>query len=58
MWRRTGVQAWDSEGTLIGKFFFNGTVPETIFTNSGRLILNEQRIYLVKIKAQGFGLIA
>jgi len=53
-----GVQVWNSEGTLIGKLFFNSTVPEMIFTNSGLLILNEQWIYLVNIKAKGIDLTA
>ena len=51
-----GVQVWNSRGTLIGKFFFNSTAAQMIFTNSGLLILNEQWIYLVNIKAQGIDL--
>ena len=53
-----GVQVWNSEGTLIGKFFFNSKVAQMIFTQSGLLILNEQWIYLVNIKAQGIDLTA
>ena len=53
-----GVQVWNSEGTLIGKFFFNSTVAQMIFTQSGLLVLNEQWIYLVNIKAQGIDLTA
>ncbi|KAI9566142.1 calcium-dependent phosphotriesterase [Boletus coccyginus] len=53
-----GVHVWNSRGTLIGKFFFNSTAAQMIFTNSGLLILNEQWIYLVNIKAQGIDLTA
>ena len=48
-----GVQVWNSEGTLIGKFFFNSTTAQMIFTHSGLLILDLEWIYLVNIKAQG-----
>ena len=51
-----GIQVWNSEGTLIGKFFLNSTTPEMIFTNSGLLILHEERIYLANILAQGIDL--
>jgi gluconolactonase len=53
-----GIQVWNSEGTLIGKFFLNNTTAEMIFTNSGLLILDEERIYLVNILAQGIDLTA
>ena len=53
-----GTHVWNSEGTLIGKFFLNNTSPEMIFTKSGLLILNEERIYLANTRAQGFNLTA
>lgn len=51
-----GVHVWNSEGTLVGKFFINSTTAEMIFTKSGLLILNEEWIYLVDIQAQGIDL--
>ena len=51
-----GVHVWNPEGTLIGKFFINSTTPEMIFTKSGLLILDEERIYLANIQAQGIDL--
>jgi len=51
-----GTQVWNSEGTLIGKFFINSTSAEMIFTKSGLLILDEERIYLANIQAQGIDL--
>ncbi|KAI9568697.1 calcium-dependent phosphotriesterase [Boletus coccyginus] len=53
-----GVHVWNSEGTLIGKFFVNSTAAQMIFTNSGLLILDQEWIYLVNIKAQGTDLTA
>jgi len=53
-----GIHVWNSGGVLIGKVFFNNTIPEMIFTNSGLLILDEERIYLANIKAQGIDLTA
>ena len=52
-----GVNVWDSTGTLIGKFFLNSTTAQMVFTKSGLLILNEERIYLANIQAQGIDLI-
>ncbi|KAG6376793.1 hypothetical protein JVT61DRAFT_1817 [Boletus reticuloceps] len=53
-----GIHVWNSGGTLIGKFFINSTTHELIFTNSGLLILDEERIYLANVKAQGIDLSA
>ena len=53
-----GTQVWNSEGTLIGKFFLNSTSAEMIFTKSGLLILAEEKIYLANIRAQGIDLAA
>ena len=53
-----GVQVWNSEGTLIGKFFLNSTTHEMMFTKSGLLIFNEERIYLANVQAQGVDLAA
>ncbi|KAF9223171.1 calcium-dependent phosphotriesterase [Gyrodon lividus] len=52
-----GTHVWNSEGTLIGKFFLNSTSAEMIFTKSGLVILNEEAIYLANIQAQGANLI-
>ena len=53
-----GTHVWNPEGTLIGKFFLNSTTAEMIFTKSGLLILDEERIYLADIQAQGIDLAA
>ncbi|KAF8554487.1 calcium-dependent phosphotriesterase [Imleria badia] len=53
-----GVHVWNPQGTLIGKFFINSTTPELMFTNSGLLIFDEERILLANIKAQGINLTA
>ncbi|EPQ51631.1 D-lactonohydrolase-like protein [Gloeophyllum trabeum ATCC 11539] len=52
-----GIQVWNSEGTLIGKFFLNSTSANMIFAGPGRLvILDETTIYLARIQAQGIDL--
>ena len=53
-----GTHVWNSEGTLIGKFFLNSTTAEMMFTKSGLLILDEETIYLANIQAQGIDLAA
>ena len=53
-----GTHVWNSGGVLIGKFYINNTTPGTIFTGSGLLIFDEERIYLANIKAQGIDLTA
>ncbi|KAH0828660.1 hypothetical protein J3R83DRAFT_3022 [Lanmaoa asiatica] len=53
-----GTHVWNSEGTLIGKFFLNGISAEMVFTKSGLLILAEEKIYLANIQAQGIDLAA
>lgn len=52
-----GTHVWNSEGTLIGKFYLNSTTAEMIFTKSGLVILDEEVIYLANIQAQGVSLI-
>ncbi|KAG9311270.1 calcium-dependent phosphotriesterase [Chiua virens] len=52
-----GVQVWNSNGTLIGKFFIDTTVAEMIFTKSGLLIFAEEYIYLANIEAEGIDLV-
>ncbi|EJD47003.1 calcium-dependent phosphotriesterase [Auricularia subglabra TFB-10046 SS5] len=52
-----GVQVWNSEGTLLGKFFLNTTSANLVFVGDGRLaILAETAIYLVHLAAKGFSL--
>lgn len=51
-----GTHVWNSEGTLIGKFYLNSTTAEMMFTKSGLLILDEEKIYLANIQAQGIDL--
>jgi len=52
-----GVQVWDSEGTLLGKFFIGTTSANMVFAGKGRLvILGEHAIYLAEIAASGFNL--
>ncbi|KAH7915508.1 hypothetical protein BJ138DRAFT_1141478 [Hygrophoropsis aurantiaca] len=51
-----GTHVWNPEGTLIGKFFINSTTAEMMFTKSGLVILDEERMYLVDIVAQGMNL--
>ncbi|KAH0838809.1 hypothetical protein J3R83DRAFT_7210 [Lanmaoa asiatica] len=53
-----GTHVWNSEGTLIGKFFLNTISAEMMFTKSGLLILAEENIYLANIQAQGIDLAA
>lgn len=53
-----GTHVWDSEGTLIGKFFLNSPSANMVFTSSGLLILDEERIYLANIQAEGIDLAA
>lgn len=51
-----GVQVWNPDGDLIGKFFTNTTTPELMFTKSGLLIFCDETIYLADIQAQGIDL--
>ncbi|KAG1840388.1 calcium-dependent phosphotriesterase [Suillus subalutaceus] len=53
-----GIEVWNSEGTLIGKFFLNSTTAELIFTKSGLVILEETAMYLTNIQAHGMTLAA
>ncbi len=50
-------QTWNSEGTLLGKFFLGTTSANMVFAGKGRLvILAETKIFLAKIAAEGFDL--
>ncbi|KAG6370123.1 hypothetical protein JVT61DRAFT_12423 [Boletus reticuloceps] len=51
-----GTHVWNSQSTLIGKFFINSTSAEMIFTKSGLLILAEELVYLVNVQAHGIDL--
>ncbi|KII85411.1 hypothetical protein PLICRDRAFT_115744 [Plicaturopsis crispa FD-325 SS-3] len=52
-----GVQVWNPEGTLIGKFFLGTTSANMAFAGPGRLvILAETNVYLARIAANGFDL--
>ena len=45
-----GVQVWNAEGTLIGKFFLGSQSSNMIFAGKGRLVmLAETKIYLAYI---------
>lgn len=49
-----GVQVWNSEGTLLGKFFIATTSANMAFAGYGRLvILAETKVYLAKTAAKG-----
>ncbi|KAG9311271.1 hypothetical protein JVU11DRAFT_8357 [Chiua virens] len=52
-----GIQL-DTNGNVYSGFFLNSTSAEMIFTASGLLILDEERIYLANIQAQGIDLAA
>ncbi|KAJ2926444.1 hypothetical protein H1R20_g10650, partial [Candolleomyces eurysporus] len=48
-----GVNVWNSQGTLLGKFFINSTSANMAFAGDGRLvILAETKIFLAKIAAK------
>ncbi|KAK0199834.1 D-lactonohydrolase-like protein [Desarmillaria ectypa] len=52
-----GVQVWNNEGTLLGKFFLGMTSANMVFAGNGRLIiLAETRVFLAKIAAKGIPL--
>ncbi|KAG0705378.1 hypothetical protein DFH29DRAFT_1032103, partial [Suillus ampliporus] len=51
-----GTHVWNSEGTLIGKFFLNSTTAQMMFTKSGLVILDGTVMYLANIEAQGMNL--
>ena len=49
-----GVQVWNAQGTLLGKFFLGTTSANMVFAGTGRLvIMAETAIYLAEIAAQG-----
>lgn len=44
-----GVQVWNDEGTLLGKFFLGTTSANMVFAGPGKLvIMGETAIYLVE----------
>jgi gluconolactonase len=48
-----GVNVWNDEGTLIGKFFIGTTSANMIFAGDGRLvIMAETKIFVAKIAAK------
>ncbi|KAA1474220.1 D-lactonohydrolase-like protein [Dentipellis sp. KUC8613] len=52
-----GVQVWNSQGTLIGKFFLGTTSSNMAFAGKGRLVINaETNIFLAEIAAEGLDL--
>ncbi|KAG0697464.1 calcium-dependent phosphotriesterase [Suillus ampliporus] len=53
-----GINVWNVEGALIGKFYLNSTTAELMFTKSGLVILEETSMYLANIQAQGMTLAA
>ncbi|TFK35654.1 hypothetical protein BDQ12DRAFT_714524 [Crucibulum laeve] len=49
-----GVQVWNDEGTLLGKFFIGSSIANMIFAGDGNLvILANNRLFLAKISAKG-----
>ncbi|KAG6883719.1 hypothetical protein C0992_008006, partial [Termitomyces sp. T32_za158] len=49
-----GVQVWNDEGTLLGKFFLGMTSANLVFATDGRLvILAETKIFVADIAAKG-----
>ncbi|GLB41030.1 putative SMP-30/Gluconolaconase/LRE-like region [Lyophyllum shimeji] len=49
-----GVQVWNNEGTLLGKFFLGTTSANMVFAKEGRLvILAETKIFVADIAAKG-----
>ncbi|KAG5734805.1 Gluconolactonase [Termitomyces sp. T112] len=49
-----GVQVWNDEGTLIGKFFLGTTSANMVLTTDGRLvIMAETKIFVAEIAAKG-----
>jgi len=49
-----GVQVWNDEGTLLGKFFLGTTSANMAFATPGRLIiLAETKIFVADIAASG-----
>lgn len=52
-----GVQVWDSDGTLLGKFFLGMTSANMVFAGKGKLvIMAETKIFLAEIAAEGLEL--
>jgi gluconolactonase len=48
-------QVWNSEGTLLGKFFLGMVSANMVFAGDGRLvILAETKIFVAHIAAKGF----
>ncbi|KAG1742574.1 hypothetical protein EDD22DRAFT_1006639 [Suillus occidentalis] len=51
-----GIHVWNTEGTLIGKFYLNSTTPQLTFTKSGLVLLKETTMYVTNIQAHGMTL--
>ncbi|KAJ7596200.1 D-lactonohydrolase-like protein [Mycena floridula] len=52
-----GVHVWNSQGTLLGKFFLNTTSANMVFAGPGRLvILAETKVFVAHIATSGFPL--
>ncbi|THU85137.1 calcium-dependent phosphotriesterase [Dendrothele bispora CBS 962.96] len=52
-----GVQVWNPDGVLLGKFFLGTTSANMVFAGPGTLaILAETKIFVAKIAATGFSL--
>ena len=48
-----GVQVWNKQGTLLGKFYIGSSTPEVAFAGDGRLvILSEFSIFVARIAAK------
>lgn len=44
-----GVQVWNDEGTLLGKFFLGTTSSNLVFAGKGKLVMmGETAVYLVE----------
>jgi len=48
-----GVQVWNSEGRLLGKFRIDGGSANFAFVPEGMIIFNEYRLFLVTMAARG-----
>ncbi|TFK33000.1 hypothetical protein BDQ12DRAFT_739073 [Crucibulum laeve] len=49
-----GVQVWNDEGALLGKFFFGSNLANMVFAGDGKLvILASNKLFLAKIAAKG-----
>ncbi|KDQ22640.1 hypothetical protein PLEOSDRAFT_36911, partial [Pleurotus ostreatus PC15] len=52
-----GVQVWNPEGTLLGKFFVGTRTSNMVFAGSGRLVmLSQTKLFLARINAGNINL--